>query len=322
MADRPRHNRRLGQVPCGSRDDASPRSRRSDWSPACRRQRRGGGGVMLAIKGSRSVDDIRRLPRGEIFTVSATTLMPRASRRVASYASASQAGEPGGQITGASSKPCWRPTRRRQGPLAQGRGRASGSYVSARGTDQFANPIVMTELEIWARPTRPAPLLTDRQAFKVGESAAVNLHSRRSLDGLLTWEPTGFSSTSSCRSRKAQPGTCRSMARSSQLHPDRGEDGRRPFDKAALDIGSSATCGSHSSRPSLGGCEEVEVEVSTSTSSTGRSRPRSRWRWWIAPLAAVQRQLHRSGRISTTRPDCAFSTEATTPSATTATHRL
>ena len=67
-----------------------------------------------------------------------------------------------------------------------------GDYVlRVAGTDQFKNPIVADralEISGKADATR-LRLLTDRQSFKVGESASVNLHSRsRPGTALLTWE--------------------------------------------------------------------------------------------------------------------------------------
>ena len=67
-----------------------------------------------------------------------------------------------------------------------------GSFVvRAAGTDRFANPIVADRaLEISGQlDANRLRLLTDRQAFKVGESASLNLHSRsKPGTALLTWE--------------------------------------------------------------------------------------------------------------------------------------
>ena len=66
-----------------------------------------------------------------------------------------------------------------------------GYVVRVAGTDQFGNPIVADRgLEISGKAdgTR-LRLLTDRQSFKVGETASVNLHSRsKPGTALLAWE--------------------------------------------------------------------------------------------------------------------------------------
>ena len=66
-----------------------------------------------------------------------------------------------------------------------------GYVVRVAGTDQFGNPIVAdraVEISGKADETR-LRLLTDRQSFKVGESASVNLHGRsKPGTALLTWE--------------------------------------------------------------------------------------------------------------------------------------
>ena len=67
-----------------------------------------------------------------------------------------------------------------------------GSYIlRAAGTDQFGNPIVADDaLQISGKDDETRlRLLTDRQSFKVGETATVNLHSRsRPGTALLAWE--------------------------------------------------------------------------------------------------------------------------------------
>ena len=63
--------------------------------------------------------------------------------------------------------------------------------VRAAGTDQFGNPIVADRtLEISGKADETRlRLLTDRQSFKVGETASVNLHSRsKPGTALLAWE--------------------------------------------------------------------------------------------------------------------------------------
>jgi alpha-2-macroglobulin len=67
-----------------------------------------------------------------------------------------------------------------------------GGYVlRVAGTDQFGNPIVADralEISGKADATR-LRIFTDRQTFKVGETASVNLHSRsRAGTALLAWE--------------------------------------------------------------------------------------------------------------------------------------
>ncbi len=70
--------------------------------------------------------------------------------------------------------------------------RDGGSFlVRAAGTDQFGNPIVADRpLTISGRAdAERLRILTDRQAFKVGETATVNLHGRgQPGTALLAWE--------------------------------------------------------------------------------------------------------------------------------------
>ena len=70
--------------------------------------------------------------------------------------------------------------------------REGGSFVvRVAGTDQFGNPIVADRaLEISGKDDETRlRLLADRQSFKVGETASVNLHSRsKPGTALLTWE--------------------------------------------------------------------------------------------------------------------------------------
>jgi TolA-binding protein len=67
-----------------------------------------------------------------------------------------------------------------------------GRYlVRVAGTDRFGNPIVADRALSLSGKDDPTKLrlLADRQRFKVGEEAAVNLHSReRAGTALLTWE--------------------------------------------------------------------------------------------------------------------------------------
>ena len=66
-----------------------------------------------------------------------------------------------------------------------------GYVIRVAGTDQFGNPIVADrglEISGKADATR-LRLLTDRQSFKIGESASINLHSRsKPGTALLAWE--------------------------------------------------------------------------------------------------------------------------------------
>jgi alpha-2-macroglobulin len=66
-----------------------------------------------------------------------------------------------------------------------------GYVIRVAGTDQFGNPIVADrglEISGKADATR-LRLLTDRQSFKIGESASINLHSRSKPGmALLAWE--------------------------------------------------------------------------------------------------------------------------------------
>src|SRR5262249_19551042 len=67
-----------------------------------------------------------------------------------------------------------------------------GRYiVRAAGTDRFGNPIVADRPLVISgkKDETKLRLLADRQRYKVGEEASVNLHSRdRSGTALLTWE--------------------------------------------------------------------------------------------------------------------------------------
>src|SRR5262249_12040583 len=67
-----------------------------------------------------------------------------------------------------------------------------GRYVvRVAGTDQFGNPIVAdrTLLVSGKKDETKLRLLADRQRYKVGEEASVNLHSRdRAGTALLAWE--------------------------------------------------------------------------------------------------------------------------------------
>src|SRR5206468_9995528 len=69
---------------------------------------------------------------------------------------------------------------------------AGGSFVvRVAGTDRFGNPVVADrELTISGKKDETRlRLLADRQAYKVGEEASVNLHSRgRAGPALLAWE--------------------------------------------------------------------------------------------------------------------------------------
>ena len=64
-----------------------------------------------------------------------------------------------------------------------GRSQPLFKVVRVAGTDQFSNAIVADRaLEISGKADETRlRLLTDRQSFKVGESATVNLHSPHSL---------------------------------------------------------------------------------------------------------------------------------------------
>ena len=67
-----------------------------------------------------------------------------------------------------------------------------GRYiVRVAGTDRFGNPIVADRslLISGKKDETKLRLLADRQRYKVGEEASVNLHSRdRTGTALLTWE--------------------------------------------------------------------------------------------------------------------------------------
>ncbi len=146
-----------------------------------------------------------------------------------------------------------------------------GSYVvRAAGTDQFANPIVADrnlEISGKADATR-LRLLTDRQAFKVGESAAVNLHSRsKPGTALLTWEADRILQYKLVPIKEGDnpvswpvegPQFPNFTLTASRMVEDR-------FDKAALDIRveRDLKVTLKPTKPSVGPGEEVEVEVTT-----------------------------------------------------------
>ena len=123
----------------------------------------------------------------------------------------------------------------RQGDaLDQGRGRAGGRLTSS-------GPPGPTSSATRSSPTGPCEisgkedetrlrLLTDRQSFKVGETASVNLHSRsRPGTALLAWEADRILQYQARADQGGgQPADLAGRrAAVPQLHPDRLEDGRR-----------------------------------------------------------------------------------------------
>ena len=180
--------------------------------------------VLLAVRGvrDRPADDPRRLPRRRVVPPGVTTrdaqgepigadltvaCSSRSTRRAASPSARSGA------------KPREdRPQDRATESLAlQGRRRRRGAATCVRvaGTDRFGNPVVADRaLTISGKKDETKlRLLADRQSYKVGEEASVNLHSRGRRRARRCWpgRPTVSSRTSSCSCKRA---TTRSPGRS------------------------------------------------------------------------------------------------------------
>ena len=146
-----------------------------------------------------------------------------------------------------------------------------GAYVvRASGTDQFGNPIVADRgLEVSGKADETRlRLLTDRQSFKVGESAAVNLHSRsKPGTALLAWEADRILQYKLVPLKEGDnsvswpvegPQFPNFTLTASRMVDDR-------FDRAALDIRveRDLRVSIKPTKPSVGPGEEVEVEVTT-----------------------------------------------------------
>ena len=188
-----------------------------------------------------------------------------------------------------------------------------GHYViRVAGTDRFGNPVVADrDLTISGKKDETKlRLLADRQTYKVGEEASVNLHSRgRAGHGApdLGGRPDPHLQARAARAR----GTTRSPGRStapssptSRSRPSRMAEST--FDEAQLDLrverdlrvtvapGEAARSGR---------ARRSRSRSRPSTSSAARSRPRSRWRWSIGrSCGSTATTCRRSARSSTTRP--------------------
>jgi len=196
-----------------------------------------------------------------------------------------------------------------------------GSYIlRAAGTDRAGNPVVADRaLEVSGKDDATRlRILTDRQSFKVGESAAVNLHSRSKAgtallaweadrilqyrlvpiaegDNRLTWEVDG-------------PQFPNFTLTAARMAGDK-------FDRAALDIRveRDLRVTVQPTKPAVGPGEDVEVEVTT-VDQLGRPVAaevglalvdRSLLRQFADPLPAIGRFFYDQTRTG------AFATEAT-----------
>jgi len=154
--------------------------------------------VMLAIRGFR-ID--LATPRdvyldGETFALAATTLDAQGEPtgrelRVSVLKQVAQAGRITEREVSRAILTTDKDTGRGRVALKVEDERGGAFLVRAAGTDQFGNPVVADRaLTISGKDDdQRLRLLTDRQTFKVGETAAVNLHSRsRPGTALLAWE--------------------------------------------------------------------------------------------------------------------------------------
>ena len=155
-------------------------------------------GVMLAIKGFRIDLSTTRTVYldGETFALDATTLdaQGKPTGRELRVSVLKQVNQ-GGRITEREASKHVLTTDKDTGrgtlSLKVEDEQGGGYVVRVAGTDQFGNAIVADrDLEISGKADETRlRLLTDRQSFKVGESASVNLHSRsRPGTALLAWE--------------------------------------------------------------------------------------------------------------------------------------
>ncbi len=146
-----------------------------------------------------------------------------------------------------------------------------GDYVvRAAGTDQFGNPIVADRaVEISGKEDETRlRLLTDRQSFKVGEPATVNLHSRsKPGTALLSWEADRILRYQLVPIKEGDnPVT---WAVEGPQFPNFTLTAARmagaKFDQASLDIRveRDLRVTIRPTKPSVGPGEEVEVEVTT-----------------------------------------------------------
>ncbi len=165
--------------------------------------------------------------------------------------------------------------------------------VRAAGTDQFANPIVEDRaLEISGKDDEHRlRILTDRQSFKVGESATVNLHSRsKPGTALLAWEADRILRYQLVPINEGDnPVT---WAVDGPMFPNFTLTAARmagaKFDRASLDVKveRDLRVTIRPTKPSVGPGEEVEVEVST-VDQNGNPAPAE------VALALVDRSLLR-----------------------------
>ena len=155
---------------------------------------------MLAIQGfrDRPEHDPRRLPRRRVVPAPGRSRpTPRASRSASRFRPPSSSrSTTAGRVTEREVAAQAAHDRRQDRPRVARRSRSTirrGAATSSAspGTDRFGNPIVADRaLTISGKKDETKlRLLADRQRYKVGEEASVNLHSRdRAGTALLTWE--------------------------------------------------------------------------------------------------------------------------------------
>ncbi len=274
-------------------------------------------GVMLAIKGFRIDLSTTRTVYldGETFALSATTLdaQGKPTSRELRISVLKQVNQ-NGRITEREVSKAVLTTDKNTGKgnlsLKVEDEQGGGYVIRVAGTDQFGNPIVADRgLEISGKADETRlRLLTDRQAFKVGETASVNLHSRsKPGTALLAWEADRILQYKLVPIKEGEnpvmwpvdgPQFPNFTLTASRMADDK-------FDVAALDIRveRDLRVTIKPLKPTVAPGEEVEVEVSTvdqlGPTGGGRGRPGA-GRSVAAPV--VQRQAA-SDRALFLRPD-------------------
>ena len=187
-----------------------------------------------------------------------------------------------------------------------------GRYiVRVAGTDRFGNPIVADRVLTISgkKDETKLRLLADRQRFKVGEEASVNLHSRdRAGTALLTWEADRILSYKIVTLKEGDNTVA--WAIDGPQFPNFTLTSTRMWrnecDQARLDIQveRDLRVTVAPAKPTVGPGEPVELEVTHRRPArpAGRGRAIDRDGRPVA-LAALQRpRCRRSARSSTTRP--------------------
>ncbi len=166
-----------------------------------------------------------------------------------------------------------------------------GRYlVRVAGTDRFGNPIVADRVLTISgkKDETKLRLLADRQRYKVGEEASVNLHSRdRAGTALLTWEADRILSYKIVTLKEGDNPIAWAdrLGPVPELHAHRHADvAQSSSTRPSSTSRSSATCGSRSRRPSRPSARASRSSSTSppSTSSAARSRPSCRSPWSIS----------------------------------------